>query len=108
MSHSPGQVRFNDGTIMHYEYNGYSDVVCNCLHATHEEMVKHWRKQPINVCDCGKDEDVIIFTHYGNGFYWEGKACKTCKAITDGRGEDFDECHNEKLGIPDWVVDGDE
>ncbi|MCP4988349.1 MAG: hypothetical protein GY928_20555, partial [Colwellia sp.] len=46
--------------------------------------------------------------HYGNGFYWEGKACKTCKAITDGRGEDFDECHNEKLGIPDWVVDGDE
>ena len=65
MSHASGKVKFEDGTILHFEYDGTSDIVCNCLYHSQEEMSNNWRKRPRNICTCGKDESVEIATIYG-------------------------------------------
>ena len=65
-----------------------------------------WRNQPHNECKCGGDEPVEIATDYGRGFWWTGRACKTCKAITNGLGTGLDETMYdvENDGLPDWWV----
>jgi len=104
MSHATGKVRFNDGTVMFYEYNGTCDVVCNCLYDSYKEMHSNWRDQPSNECTCGNDEEVEIATNYADGYYWPGKACRKCKAITRGLGSAVDEYiyDEETEGLPDW------
>ena len=104
MSHATGKVRFTDGQIMYFEWDGTADIVCNCLYNTNEEMSKNWRKQPSNECLCGDDEAVEIANDYADGYRWAGKACRKCKAITLGRGADIDEYmyDAEEEGLPDW------
>lgn len=82
MSHADGHVTFTDGLVLHYEYNGTSDVCIPALHHSYEEMHEHWRNQPNRSCSCNKDENVIIHTSYGRGFEWKGKACRHCMCIT--------------------------
>lgn len=109
MSHAYGQVKFEDGTIMHYEYNGTVDLVCNCLYQTREEVTQNWRNQPSNQCICGKDEFVKIGTDYGSGYWWPGCACKYCKAITMGFGSGGNEVElfeMEQEGLPSWWLKG--
>jgi hypothetical protein len=86
MSHSHGQVRFDaDGLVMHYEYNGTADVVISHLHDSADGVERYWRKAVDWLrCDCGRDEPVRIATSYGGGFHWPGRACRHCKAVTDG------------------------
>lgn len=102
MSHANGQVRFTDGTVLYYEYNGTCDIVCNCLYENYQEMTLNWRNQPHNHCTCDSDESVEIATDYGYGFFWDGKACKKCKAITDGLGSGVDDYKQETKGLPKW------
>ena len=105
MTHAYGQVRFKDGMIMHYEYNGTCDVVCNYLRDTKEDVSKHWRDGQWNKCICNGDEPVEIATSYGNGFWWKGRACKKCKAITLGFGsgvESYNDNYEEFKGLPNW------
>jgi hypothetical protein len=104
MSHANGQVKFNDGLVLHYEYNGTCDVVCPALWRTNKEVWAHWRDQPDRDCTCGHDEPVEIATDYGSGCYWTGRACRRCMVITDGFGTGFDETiyDREKTGITDW------
>ena len=102
MSHARGQVRFDDGTIMYYEYNGTCDVVCSCLYDTATEMQDKWRNQPHNECKCGKTEPVQIATNYGDGSSWIGKACKNCRSIDYGRGNMYDEEDEYRDGLPSW------
>lgn len=33
MGHSIGAIRFSDGTIRYYEYNGTSDIVLSCRYS---------------------------------------------------------------------------
>lgn len=86
MSHASGKVTFNDGLVLHYEYDGTVDVCRVNLWDTYEEMDSHWRNYdiPIRECECDKDEDVVISTSYAYGFEWEGRACRHCKCITKG------------------------
>jgi hypothetical protein len=99
MSHSSGQVKFEDGTIMHFEYDGTNDFVINKLFNTFEEMWNNWRTYDYQKCSCGTDEQVEIATNYGDGFSWDGKACKTCKAFTKGIKPKYQDKYYE---LPNW------
>lgn len=102
MSHSSGQVKFPDGLIMHFEYDGTCDIAINHLYDTAEEMHENWRaKNRRNGCTCKKDEPVEIAASYGDGTEWTGKACRTCKAFTEGTFYEFD-TNFISDGLPDW------
>lgn len=81
MSHSSGKVRFKDGGIMHYEYNGTSDVCISSLYPTFDEMWVNWRNHEWKICTCDKEEEVEIYSGYGGGFYFIGNACKQCLSL---------------------------
>lgn len=106
MSHAHGMVKFSDGTVGFYEYDGTSDVVCTSVKATSEEVSRDWRS-PANraECTCGNEsEPVEIMTYYGSGFHWNGKACRACLAITDGiMPYDCDDDVGLTDGIPSWA-----
>jgi hypothetical protein len=105
MSHAYGEVKFEDGTILSYEYNATSDVVCSRLHATPKGVQKHWRGDNEANCSCGSTpERVRIMTYYGGGHSWDGTACRKCMAITSGlRPLDEDEEEIGYLeGVPEW------
>jgi len=108
MSHAYGQLRFSDGLILHFEYNGTSDVCISNLHNTKEGVCNHWRRQEWLKCNCGRDEAVEVANNYGDGSWSpDGRACRHCKAITfdpvqaymyaneNGEIKEFD-------GLPDW------
>ena len=83
MSHANGQVRFQDGTTMHFEYDGTADMAISRLYDTNAEVHENWRAdpRPHNKCGCENGEPVKIATDYGNGYWWTGMACKQCRAI---------------------------
>lgn len=104
MSHANGQVKFKDGKIMHYEYNGTIDSAISHLYTTYEEMEANWRKSSWLECICGEDESVEIFTDYGSGFSWQGRACKKCCAITKGLSPyNYNVYKTMRDGIPEWL-----
>lgn len=98
MSHASGAVKFPDGKIMHFEYNGTSDICISHLYETHEEMWAHWRKGTWLECSCGNDEPVEIGNNYGGGMYWNGRACRYCLAITDS----LEPPDGWSDGFPEW------
>lgn len=104
MSHANGRVKFDDGAILHFEYNGTADMVCNCLYFSYDDMVSAWRNQQDQVCECGNAEPVEIATDYGSGSQWPGMACRHCMAITMGLGTGLDESLYDiaKAGLPGW------
>lgn len=95
-------VRFPDGTVLHCEYNGTSDVMVSALWDTREQMLAHCRGEVWNVCMCGCDEPVTLFSDYGSPFHWPGRACRRCRAITAGQVPFLsdDPITDEE---PDWV-----
>lgn len=102
MSHSIGAIRFSDGTIRYYEYNGTSDTVLSCHYSTSAEVSEHWRNQPDKHCTCGCEEDVSIFSWYGRGFYFNGKACRKCCSVRPNE-RDFETI--ERKDTNDWAED---
>ena len=104
MSHSAGAVRFeSDGAIMYFEYNGTCDFCISRLFKTWGWVWRNWRKHKNLDCKCGKDEPVTIFVTYGDGFFWPGRACRKCRAITEN-GEPFGMADLDLIidGAPDW------
>lgn len=100
MSHSSGLVKFPDDKIFWYEYNGTVDVCLPFLYETGEEMMAHWRRTDWKYCTCNNpSENVFISSSYGNGFYWQGMACRTCMIITKELEPNYD---TEIDGLPDW------
>jgi hypothetical protein len=83
MSHANGLVKFNDGTIKYFEYDGTSDIPRSHLYDNYNDMIKNWRIHEWLKCDsdCIDLEDTMFFTDYGGGFYFEGKACKKHNAL---------------------------
>jgi hypothetical protein len=107
MSHATGQVIKDDAIIAYYEYNGTVDVAQPKLYLTKEEVSANWRTYPDAECTCGKaSEDVLLYTSYGAGYYWPGRVCMSCLAITDGRTPDYD-TPGHPLGAWNWPYDGD-
>lgn len=84
MSHAIGAVRFSDGKIMFYEFNGTADIAEENLYATAKQLSNHWRNHGKRECKCEKSEAVRIMDTYGSGKHWNGAACRKCKVITDG------------------------
>lgn len=85
MSHAYGEVTQDGKVVAHFEYNGTSNVCCPKMYDTWKAMNAEWRKGPWVKCTCGKPSvDVILYTDYGNGYYWPGKACFECGCITGG------------------------
>lgn len=81
MSHASGSILFKDGTIKHYEYDGTADVVISHLYDTMQEVHDNWRKGTWIDCSCGDEEDVEVYTSYGYGSCFKGKACKKCCSV---------------------------
>lgn len=82
MSSAYGVVRFkSDGKLLFYLYDGTSDI---CVPTLCENMDDIWKDNGWLRCKCEHDEPVEIFSDYGGGFYWEGKACRHCMCITKG------------------------
>jgi hypothetical protein len=101
MSHSTGAVRFKDGTIKFYEYNGTVDICLPFLYDTMEELKAHWRRSDWIQCNNAehRHERVEIASTYGNGFYWNGFACLDCNCLISPLDVNYD---TEKSGLPDW------
>ena len=110
MSHSDGAVKFLDGTIMFFEYNGTVDVCIPVLYDTYDEMRANWRRTDLKNSDyyCKAEigtlshswEWVRIATSYGGGFSWDGKVCRQCKRIVNNLEPDYD---SQEEGLPDWL-----
>jgi hypothetical protein len=86
MSHSEGQIWSRDGKFIgFFEYNGTVDVVCGRVYRTSEEMDENWRQDNHRRCKCGAEgAPAVLYTNYGNGFYWDGRVCLECMAVADG------------------------
>ncbi len=110
MSHANGQVRFPDGLVLFFEYNGTSDVEIPNLYNTSQELSNNWRDHPKVKCVCGQEsEPVEIATDYADGSQWKGKACRKCMCITSGMFTNVDDYNaephlTEQEGLPDWCV----
>lgn len=104
MSNSTGAIKFTDGEIRYYEYNGCANVVASHHYKTVEEVVKNWREHIWVNCKCGAEEPVSIYANSGFGFYTEGYACKKCNSVrTKDINEygDFTYIHRSKTD--DWA-----
>ncbi len=103
MSHENGEVRFNDGSIKHFEYNGTSDICIPKLYDTYDEMIDNWKKYNSKENNCEHFEEPIeIYTRYRGGFYWNGVACRKCMMIIKGD-EPFEDDIAYTDGIPEWA-----
>lgn len=88
MSHYNGHVTFDDGQRLYIEYNGTSDVVKPELWDSPEEVEAHWRHDGWRRCSdpAGHPQEPVTI-YVGNisgGFHWRGRACRACRAVTDG------------------------
>jgi hypothetical protein len=81
-----GEIWSQYGSLLGYfEYNGTCDVVCTRVHLKAEDVRANWRMDNDRKCVCaGSGQDVLLYTTYGGGFYWDGRVCWNCMAITDG------------------------
>lgn len=98
MSHSSGLVRFSDGEIWHFEYNGTSDFCISHIYKTAQEVSDNWRNHEWVNCSCGKSEQVEVYSFYGRGFMMDGTACRKCCSLN----VDMDDCGmDDALSV--WV-----
>ncbi len=81
MSNETGALKFKDGTIRYYEYDGTRDVVLSHHYSTIKDVADNWKKGELLNCNCEGEEFVSIFTKYGDGYYIDGKACKSCNSV---------------------------
>jgi hypothetical protein len=102
MSRSNGLAKFEDGTILAFVYDGTSDTVNNGLFDRVEESWSGFYKHACDTCKCGKDEPVTLCTDYGKGSCWQGRACRHCRCIKDGK-MPYDDNLPTISGIPDWA-----
>jgi len=96
---------FKNGDVFHYEYNGTVDVCIPQLYKTIDGLEENWRNGEWKECSCGNDEDVEIYSSYGNGGHWKGRACKNCMVITVGFSEvdEYGYHTGWERGTPEWA-----
>lgn len=94
-------------------YQGVSATCGSLLYESWQAQLSRARQGWLK-CRCQGDESVDFWTSYGRGFFWKGRACRSCKVVTHG----FDPHGDKKLpgkgipikdtleyGSPDWVDD---
>jgi len=110
VSHAEGQIIKDDQIVAYYEYDGCSDFCFTKLYKSREELTANWRTNQFAKCTCGKAEPVLVYSSYGNGGWWAGKACLECMALTEGTSHDFDDFEylgdGHPLGHWQWPWDG--
>ena len=84
MSNSRGRVHFADKYVMHGKYVGASDVFLDMVFPTQRHADSAWDNFGFVECKCGKDEPCTLYSEYGEGFAWKGRACRHCGAVTGG------------------------
>jgi hypothetical protein len=103
MSHANGLVRFTDGTIRFFEYDGTSDACRPKLWAKYSSIRRHWREKGYwKACTCNQSSETVdAFTDYGNGLSWMTTACRRCEVIVDcSNPYDLGPVRHE---VPEWV-----
>jgi hypothetical protein len=105
MSNTGGAVRFGDGAIMYFEYQGSSDTAEYHLYPTVDELHANWRHHvwTPNCKYAGNgacaEEPIEMLALYGGGTHWKGSACRKCRQLIEGIvPADCD----EQDGLPDW------
>lgn len=102
MSNWNGLVRFTDGQIFYFEYNGTSDVCLPPLRNSFEEVTAHWREEPERWdCICPSTalhQPVEIVISYG--MCWTGLACRQCQTIVG----DLTPPTETEFHRPDWAA----
>lgn len=91
MSHALGEVWTLVGQrVGWFEYNGTVDIAYTNICLTEEGVHRFWRSEKAHA-ECSNPKEhthtpVILYSHYGGGFHWLGRACLNleCMAITDG------------------------
>jgi hypothetical protein len=69
----------------YFEYNGTVDIACSRIYNTEAELELHWSGDNVRTCNCGATgQSVVLYSHYGFGFWWPGRVCWHCMAITRG------------------------
>lgn len=115
MSRAIALIKFNDGTILRGCYNGTSDFISQWLISDEELEQKYegscfswdskkwdnYDNEYIDTDEIYDAEDVEIFSDYGNGFSWNGKASKNNKVITSPTMLEYVTWSND---IPKWVL----
>ncbi len=101
MSRASGAVRFGDGTILFFLYNGTCDQVWPELFDTSRQSWDSYGENIGKVCTCGGAEPVRLTQTYGGGSHWAGTACKTCRVVVTGKSP-FDDDPEEADGYPEW------
>ncbi|MNL91055.1 hypothetical protein D3C81_07830 [compost metagenome] len=85
MSFAGGQVRFEDGVIKYFQYDGTSDFCIPNLYDTHKELMANWNKDKTQECNhVSSDERVEIYSDYADGAHWYGTACRKCNLLING------------------------
>lgn len=109
MGMMPGALRFQDGTILWYEYNSVGDDCLTGLFDSIDAVRDCDGDHCYRECSCAKPkEQVEIVTFYGAGYHWKGEACRTCKALTFGT-DPFESSDEDlarmdvKEGLPAWA-----
>lgn len=98
MSSAEGAVKFADGEIWWYEYNGTSDIVVSHIY---KEMAENWRNHEWKTCECDEGEEVVEgYSSYGGGFYFKGLACRKCHSLK-GVYSEADKYYDPELKIID-------
>ena len=101
MSRALGQVRFADGAVFHYIYEGTGDTVVPKLYSSSKEAWAAWAGDIDEMyirCECA-GESVVIANDYGDGSFWAGRACREHLNISDGP---WISPYDETDGHPDW------
>lgn len=106
MSHASGAVRFKDGTVKFYEYDGTADVCISHLYDHMQGVADNWREGEWMECKCPEGmEDVEIYSSYGDGFTFPGKACRKCLAVYGGCHDEENYYEKQLGGEPQWHKD---
>jgi hypothetical protein len=107
MSRAIGYVKFEDGEIKRFLYSGTGDFCYSKLYEQDENFdwdeceTNEW-DNVINICK-HKLEEVEIFTTYGGGFYWKGKACRECMNIIKNLYPFELDLEEIQDGYPKWI-----
>ena len=102
MSHAAGKVRFDDGTVMCFDYYATTGHARTRLYVSMDEVYESWERPNDRFeCSCGRHENVHLAVDYGNGIQWQGRACRHCMAITHGLTPYCEDVFTWD-GLPDW------
>jgi hypothetical protein len=84
MSHAQGEVIKAGRVVAYYEYEGCADFCFTKLYKSVEDLNANWRTNQFSQCTCGQAETVLVYSSYGGGGWWAGKACLKCMALVEG------------------------